>query len=89
MALLAVLIGLNVVSEHDIASADAPGIADTALRVVGSPFRETRQWWFDGYQLISPRQPAHSPVTIVEIDEASLREIGRVAMAAQSYGQAD
>ncbi|MBK6906155.1 MAG: SpoIIE family protein phosphatase [Rhodocyclaceae bacterium] len=77
MALLAVLIGLNVVSEHDIASADAPGIADTALRVVGSPFRETRQWWFDGYQLISPRQPAHSPVTIVEIDEASLHEIGQ------------
>ena len=33
--------------------------------------------WFDRYQLLKPREVATSPVTVVEIDEASLARLGQ------------
>lgn len=33
--------------------------------------------WFDTYQLLKPREVATSPVTVVEIDEASLTKLGQ------------
>ena len=33
--------------------------------------------WFDTYQLLKPRDVASSPVTVVEIDEASLARLGQ------------
>jgi serine phosphatase RsbU (regulator of sigma subunit) len=33
--------------------------------------------WFDTYQLLKPREVATSPVTVVEIDEASLTRLGQ------------
>ena len=77
MVLLAALIGLNVLSEQTLPRSGEPEITDRIVRLVGSPFRELRQWWFDGYQLVAPRQPAQNPVTIVEIDETSLGQIGQ------------
>jgi adenylate cyclase len=33
--------------------------------------------WFDTYQLLKPRGVATSPVTVVEIDDASLAQLGQ------------
>lgn len=36
-----------------------------------------RQWLFDRYQRLLPRQPQSQPVTIVAIDENSLKQVGQ------------
>lgn len=43
----------------------------------GGPFRIGRPLLFDGYQRQHPRIPQSNPVTIVAIDEASLKRIGQ------------
>lgn len=42
-----------------------------------APFVTSRQLFFDSYQRFAPRVRASQPVTIVEIDEQSLKEIGQ------------
>src|SRR5262249_56794121 len=48
------------------------------LRVLDPlPLEEIRLRTFDFYQILRPRQTAERPVTIVDIDETSLKEIGQ------------
>lgn len=42
-----------------------------------SPFHLGQLALFDQYQRVFPRQPTQQPATIVEVDEASLRELGQ------------
>jgi adenylate cyclase len=53
-------------------------LALVPLRVLDpQPLEEVRLRTFDFYQRLRPRQPVARPVTIVDIDEASLKEIGQ------------
>ena len=53
-------------------------LALVPLRVLDPlPLEEVRLRTFDFYQRLRPRQPVARPVTIVDIDEASLKEIGQ------------
>src|SRR6266446_147278 len=53
-------------------------LALVPLRVIDPlPLEEVRLRTFDFYQRLRPRQPVARPVTIVDIDEASLKEIGQ------------
>ncbi len=50
----------------------------TSLRfTLTQPFRSGREFLFDRYQRLAPRAAQSSPVTVVEIDEASLKQIGQ------------
>lgn len=75
--ILAWLTLLNIQSE----AVRAPGEQADFLHRVGDvfngPFRTGRQLLFDGYQRQHPRTPQSNPVTIVAIDEASLKQIGQ------------
>lgn len=74
LALLATLIALNLASESPL---PRHGVFGKALALVTAPFASGRQLLFDGYQRAFPRVRQSQPVTIVEIDEQSLREIGQ------------
>jgi adenylate cyclase len=53
-------------------------LALVPLRVIDPlPLEEVRLRTFDFYQRLRPRQPVARPVAIVDIDEASLKEIGQ------------
>lgn len=41
------------------------------------PENSLRTWWFDGYQRLTPREPASSPAVVVAVDEASLERHGQ------------
>lgn len=43
----------------------------------GAPFTTGRQLLFDAYQKRHPREPQSQPVTIVAIDESSLKQVGQ------------
>ncbi|WP_174873096.1 CHASE2 domain-containing protein [Vogesella oryzae] len=47
------------------------------VQLLASPLSAARGWLFDSYQLLSPRQPRSQPVTIVAIDEKSLKQLGQ------------
>jgi adenylate cyclase len=47
------------------------------LDFVGAPFAVARQALFDSYQHVVPRNRLSQPVTIVEIDERSLKSVGQ------------
>ena len=47
------------------------------LDIVGAPFALARQALFDSYQQVVPRYRQSQPVTIVEIDESSLKHVGQ------------
>lgn len=42
-----------------------------------SPVERLNAMVFDGYQAVKPRQPAGSPVTVIDIDDASIGELGQ------------
>jgi len=42
-----------------------------------SPFKRLRLAWFDLYQITLPRERHSGPVTVVAVDESSLRQIGQ------------
>ena len=77
LLVLSWLLFVNVVSEVDRTANQQ----STSLQMVGdflsSPLRAGRQALFDGYQKFYPRQARSAPVTIVAIDEASLKQIGQ------------
>ena len=53
-------------------------VALTALIWIGPRFTERAQSaWFDAYQVVSPRQIASMPATIVEVDQKSLAALGQ------------
>ena len=75
--LLGFALASNVVSELPAKTLNANTVLGWANSAFGGPFRQARQFLFDGYQKRSPREPQTQPVTIVEIDEASLAKVGQ------------
>jgi hypothetical protein len=47
------------------------------LAIAGAPLAEGRDWLFDSFQKLLPRRAHSQPVTIVAIDEKSLRQVGQ------------
>ena len=47
------------------------------LAQIAVPMSAVRGWLFDSYQTLLPRQPRSQPVTIVAIDERSLKQLGQ------------
>lgn len=50
---------------------------DSFVSILGKPFQSARKTLFDGYFRGNPRTVAAQPVTIVEIDEATLAAVGQ------------
>ena len=85
----------SVVSEIEFSESWRESLPGRAIDVVAKPFASGRQFLFDGYQRTFSRRPASQPVTIVAIDEASLKTIGqwpwprnRLAELIDAIGQA-
>lgn len=77
LLVLICLILFNLLSESE-RTADQPAATINQLgNSFSSPFRAGRQFLFDGYQKQHPREPKSNPVTIVAIDEASLKQVGQ------------
>lgn len=60
----------------------AAGVLSAALVILAafsplSPVERLNAMVFDGYQAVKPRQPAGSPVTVIDIDDASIGELGQ------------
>lgn len=53
------------------------GTAAPAVPLLATPFAFARQWLFDSYQRVFPRERRQQPVAVVEIDEKSLRAQGQ------------
>lgn len=71
------LIILSVLSERTYGPDRPSSLGDRTVRMLTTPFVNGRQLLFDNYQQISPRRRESQPVTIVEIDEASLKAVGQ------------
>lgn len=54
-----------------------PASWQPALARLAAPMSAARGWLFDSYQGLLPRQPRSQPVTIVAIDERSLKQLGQ------------
>ena len=67
----------SLISETELPAAWNDSLPGQSLELLARPFRTGRQLLFDAYQRTFPRQPQAQPVTIVAIDEASLRQIGQ------------
>jgi CHASE2 domain-containing sensor protein len=52
-------------------------VVGQALPTAAVPFAVVRQWLFDGYQRLHPRERTRQPVVLVEIDEKSLEFQGQ------------
>ncbi|MFZ4622733.1 MAG: CHASE2 domain-containing protein [Rhodoferax sp.] len=79
-AALLILLGVVVaswVSETEATSAWQGTAAGRALGLIGMPFAAARQVLFDSYQHVVLRERLSQPVTLVEIDESSLKSIGQ------------
>jgi adenylate cyclase len=76
-AFLLWLVGTNFYSELRLLPTWNDSIPGQALRIAAKPFNTGRQILFDEYQRTFPRQPQSQPVTIVAIDEQSLKQIGQ------------
>lgn len=80
---LAVLFLLTIVLVEIFHNLPAPqkGTLPTGLissvEAVRSPITGVRNWLFDAYQKLSPREPQSQPVTIIAIDEKSLAAFGQ------------
>lgn len=77
LVVLAALLALNYASELPRDAAARATSGGKLLTTITLPFASGRQLLFDSYQRTFPRQRQAQPVTIVEIDEKSLREIGQ------------
>lgn len=75
--IMAGLLLLNLHSNFDWPQVGTATIVDRIGAFLDSPFRNGRQYLFDSYQKWLPRVPQSSPVTIVAIDEASLKQVGQ------------
>lgn len=53
------------------------GTVAPAVPLLSTPFAFARQWLFDSYQRVFPRERRQQPVAVVEIDEKSLRAQGQ------------
>ena len=80
---LAILVLLAILLSEVLHALPAPWRAlypqsfTSTLELIRSPLRSVELALFDGYQKLSPRQPKSQPVTIVAIDEKSLKTLGQ------------
>ena len=77
LLILVVLTTLSLLSEAPHLPADTGTWSERQLGALTQPFRSGREFLFDRYQQLSPRIRSAQPVTIVEIDEDSLKRIGQ------------
>jgi adenylate cyclase len=77
LLILAVLTTLSHLSEAPPLSGDHQEMGSRLLGAMTQPFRAGREYLFDRYQQLAPRVRKAQPVTIVEIDEASLKRFGQ------------
>lgn len=77
LVVLAALALLNCLSELPREAAFKETAGGKLIALTTSPFASGRQLLFDSYQRVFPRQRQAQPVTVVEIDEQSLREVGQ------------
>lgn len=71
------LLSVNVLSEFDWGVYQPPRLLHWIGDIYGSPFKVGRDALFDAYQKLHPRLPQSAPVTIVAIDETSLKQLGQ------------
>ena len=67
----------SLMSEADLPAWWNDSLSGQAVELGAKPFKTGRQFLFDGYQKTFPRKPQSQPVTIVAIDEQSLKQIGQ------------
>ena len=67
----------SLISEADLPLWWSESLPGQAMEIAAKPFKTGRQFLFDGYQHAFPRQPKSQPVTIVGIDEQSLKQLGQ------------
>ncbi len=86
LAILLALCGANWLSDSEPVrgrggASGQPGHAASAgsgfAAAVSAPFAAMRQLLFDSYLRSFPRQPGEQPVTVIRIDEKSLRALGQ------------
>jgi serine phosphatase RsbU (regulator of sigma subunit)/CHASE2 domain-containing sensor protein len=77
LAIVVWLVLADLASQADWSANQPPQALHGAVDFFGAPFRSGREALFDGFQKLYPRQPQSAPVTIVAIDEASLRQFGQ------------
>lgn len=77
LILLICLVTLSYLSEAPTSAAWRNTWAGQGLDTAARYLATGRRVLFDGYQRLLPRERQSQPVTIVEIDEASLKEIGQ------------
>jgi adenylate cyclase len=71
------LLLVNLASDVDWGVHKPPLVAHWVGDILGGPFKVGQEALFDSYQRIYPRSPQATPVTIVAIDEASLKQLGQ------------
>jgi adenylate cyclase len=72
----------NALRRYRKASIWASGVLSALLVILAafsplSPVDRLNAMVFDGYQGLKPRQPAGSPITVIDIDDASIGELGQ------------
>ena len=67
----------SVVSEMELPQGLQGSTTALVRAILGSPFAAARQSLFDSYQHVVLRERQSQPVTIVEIDESSLKLVGQ------------
>ncbi len=86
LAILLALCGANWLSDGEPARTRSGGVNTPGQRVatdthvaaaVSAPFGAMRQLLFDSYLRAFPRPPGEQPVTVVRIDEKSLKALGQ------------
>ena len=76
-AILIWMLFASLMSERDFSQGWAKSLPGQAMDIAAKPFKTGRQFLFDGYQRAFPRQPLAQPVTVVAIDEKSLKQLGQ------------
>lgn len=71
------MIFASVISEAELPAWWSKSLPGQAMEIAAHPFKAGRQFLFDGYQRTYPRQPESQPVTLVAIDEQSLKQLGQ------------
>jgi serine phosphatase RsbU (regulator of sigma subunit) len=77
LLILLILTLLSLLGDTPRPAGDNPHWSSSLRFALTQPFRSGREFLFDRYQRLAPRVAQSSPVTVIEIDEASLKQIGQ------------
>ena len=77
LVILMVVLSISYLAETQLPPNIAKSWVGRGIDYASTPFNSGRRLLFDGYQRLFPRERQSQPVTIVEIDEASLARIGQ------------